>query len=244
MPEHLSSTEDFFALAERVDNNARVRVVTGDSDASRLEPDPEAVVGAISSPGQQFLGGVVLCAVSVLAVYVITFNAWDEDGFFPWYWNVVWTLFPWFFLTPVWLGYAKSLRRQACARRFAAGFEEFRARAVRVAGTVENVHVMTSESGRVIRLAAEIGCGAQGPLVVLTTQISLLQTEVPKVGAPAHVWIGPDQQTKVVQIASGVAEPPEPGADVVDSSAMLAELHSSGALSDEEYQKAKQRLLG
>ncbi|MEV5536635.1 SHOCT domain-containing protein [Saccharopolyspora shandongensis] len=79
-----------------------------------------------------------------------------------------------------------------------------------------------------------------------------MQAEIPPVGAPAFVWFGPDGRARVVQVSSGAEVPgraassdrEEPAPDVAASLAKLAELHASGALDDEEFQRAKQRLLG
>ncbi|MER6991319.1 SHOCT domain-containing protein [Saccharopolyspora hirsuta] len=246
MAESPAPSGNYFELVNRVDRGVLVRIVTRGEDASLLPEDPEAIAGKVYSPIERVLFAGLLCVVSVAAVFLITVNAWDDEGFFPWFWNVVWVLFPWVFLTPAWSAYARSLRRQSRAGEFAAGFEEFRARAVRAGGTVTDVGVRVGENGRVNRMAVEIGYdwphGTQERVVVAPRSVNLLQTEIPQVGAPAHVWISPDQRTRVVQIAAGAAVPGQ--SDVAESLAKLAELHASGALSDEEYQKAKQRLLG
>lgn len=241
-PESVVSAEKFLELVKRADKGSRLRIATRGADVSRLEEDPEAIVGKVISPGQRFGIGMLLIIVSVVGVYLITFNAWDDEGFFPWFWNVIWVLFPWFFLGPAWLACFKVLRRQSRAGDFAAGFDEFRARAVRAGGTTEDLRVMVGENGRVIRMAVEVAYdwprGTQTPIVAVAPHLNLLQTEIPQVGAPAYVWIGPDQQTRVVQIA-GAAAPSQPGGngqpdvDIAESLAKLAELHAGGALSDE-----------
>ncbi len=93
------------ALARRLaDQRMILRLVGHDEPVDELPPTPEGLMEPPSGTGKKIRNGVLLALLSAGFVWLVTVNAWDHDGFFPWFWNVIWTLFPWVFLTPMWAG--------------------------------------------------------------------------------------------------------------------------------------------
>ncbi|KAA5830578.1 hypothetical protein F1721_22220 [Saccharopolyspora hirsuta] len=204
MAESPAPSGNYFGLVNRVDRGVLVRIVTRGEDASRLPEDPEAIAGKVYSPIERVLLAGLLCVVSVAAVFLITVNAWDVEGFFPWYWNVVWVLFPWVFLGPAWGAYFEKVRRNVSASRFAESYEEFRAESVHVRGTVAGVREKPARHRRVGQLVVDVAyerpTGERASVVAISPDINMPHHEVPEIGAPAHVWLSPDEHTRVVQI--------------------------------------------
>lgn len=166
----------------------------------QLPENPELITGSFKKLKQPLAVGALLVVVSVLAVRLITVTAWDDED----YWNAIWTAFPWVFLGPAWIGYAEMVGRNFTASRFADSYETFRAEAVQARGTVEGIRGEPTRRRRVSRLVVDVAyecpAGNRMSVVALSPNINLPHDEVPEIGAPAFVWIGPDGRNRVAQI--------------------------------------------
>ncbi|MDA3642831.1 hypothetical protein LZ318_38085 [Saccharopolyspora indica] len=200
----LAAPKDFNAAKRLVQRGARVRVVSSIGEPAQLPKNPELITGSFKTVKQPVLTGLLLIVISALAVRLVTVNAWDDEDFFPWYWNVLWTVFPWVFLAPAWKDYFDRTVRSFTASRFADAYEAFRAEAVQVRGTVAGIRGKPTRYRRVSRLVVDVACewppGNRMSVVALSPGINLPHHEVPEIGAPAFVWIGPDERTRVAQI--------------------------------------------
>lgn len=128
------------ALARRLaDQRAILRLVGHDEPVEELPPTSEGLMEPPSGTGKEIRNGVLLALLSAAFVWLVTVNAWDHDGFFPWFWNVIWALFPWVFLAPMWTGYFRSLRRSRDNAPIYAQYHRDRKAAVRTTGTVHGV---------------------------------------------------------------------------------------------------------
>ncbi|MER6991318.1 hypothetical protein ABT337_18785 [Saccharopolyspora hirsuta] len=200
----LAAPKDFHAAKRLVQRGARVRVVSSIGDPAQLPENPELITGSFTRFRKPVVVGLLLVVVSVLAVRLVTVTAWDAEGFFPWYRNVLWAVFPWVFLGPAWGAYFEKVRRNVSASRFAESYEEFRAESVHVRGTVAGVREKPARHRRVgqpvVDVAYERPTGERASAVAISPDINLPHHEVPEIGAPAHVWLIPDEHTRVVQI--------------------------------------------
>ncbi|MGO1203882.1 hypothetical protein, partial [Cellulosimicrobium funkei] len=136
------------ALARKTaDPKAILRLVGNDESVDDLPRTPEGLMEPPSGVGTKIRNGVLLALLSGGFVWLVTVNAWDHDGFFPWFWNVVWTIFPWVFLGPMWAGYARSLRRSRDDAPLYAQYHRDRLAATREAGVVTASVTDRTESG-------------------------------------------------------------------------------------------------
>ncbi|MDF2807754.1 MAG: hypothetical protein K0S43_2700, partial [Cellulosimicrobium sp.] len=79
------------ALARKAaDPRAILRLVGNDESVDDLPRTPDGLLDPPSSVGRKIRNGVLLVLLSGGFVWLVTVNAWDHDGFFPWFWNVVW----------------------------------------------------------------------------------------------------------------------------------------------------------
>ncbi|MEV6228605.1 SHOCT domain-containing protein [Saccharopolyspora shandongensis] len=132
------SAKDFERVLRLADPGARLHIVLAGGNPARLPGSPELVTGRVPTAGKVVLNGVALWAVTVAGVFLATVTAWDHDGFFPWFWNVVWLLFPWFFLLPLWAAFCKLVAQYARGARFAKAYREVCANPRPARGTVDD----------------------------------------------------------------------------------------------------------
>ncbi|MFJ3958092.1 SHOCT domain-containing protein [Arthrobacter sp. NPDC090010] len=247
-----------------VDRRAVLKIAATAQEAATLPASPDYIVLPGMSVPRRLLLGVILIAGSVLGVWVITVGAWDDEGFFPWFWNVLWLIFPWVFLLPAWFGYFAGWKRYADSRRFIDHYSAFRQESVRVPGTVAETLAMTAESNDavsalVVKVHYEWPPGQPSDVVVASRAPGIRRPEAPEKGDPAFVWIERDagystsgapassaKARKLVQISRAVrkeqaADGQKPG--LAQELEALAALHRNGELSNEEFAAAKARLL-
>ncbi|SEB45523.1 SHOCT domain-containing protein [Arthrobacter woluwensis] len=248
-----------------VDRRAVLRIAATAHDAAVLPEGPERIVPPMMSVWRRLLLGVVLLAGSVLAVWVITVGAWDDEGFFPWYWNVLWLFFPWIFLVQAWLPYLAGWKRYAESRRFIDHYAAFRQESVRVPGTVTGTLVRTAESNDavsalVVKVHYEWPPGKPSDVVVASRAPGIRRSEAPENGDPAFIWIERDagrassgasassaKARMLVQLSRAARTERRPASTTVglaEELEALAVLHRNGELSSEEFTAAKARLLG
>ncbi|MBN0040566.1 SHOCT domain-containing protein [Cellulosimicrobium cellulans] len=192
------------ALARKAaDRRAILRLVANDESVDDLPRTPDGLLDPPSSVGRKIRNGVLLVLLSVGFVWLVTVNAWDHDGFFPWFWNVVWTIFPWVFLGPLWAGYARSLRRSRDDAPLYAQYHRDRKAAVRETGVVTASVTDRTESGGVAQCVVRVRHGALTTTVTrLAPVTNLLPSEVPQPGDPVVVWRLPGERV-VVQARRG-----------------------------------------
>ncbi|MGN7702059.1 SHOCT domain-containing protein [Cellulosimicrobium sp. 22601] len=187
------------ALARKVaDQRAILRLVGNDGSVDDLPRTPEGLLAPPSSVGTKIRNGVLLVLLSGGFVWLVTVNAWDHDGFFPWFWNVVWTIFPWVFLGPLWAGYARSLRRSRDDAPLYAQYHRNRKAAVREEGVVTASVTDRTDSGGVAQCVVRVRHGALTTTVTrLAPVTNLLPSEVPQPGDPVVVWRLPGERVVV-----------------------------------------------
>ncbi len=187
------------ALARKAaDPKAILRLVGNDESVDDLPRTPEGLMEPPSGVGTKIRNGVLLALLSGGFVWLVTVNAWDHDGFFPWFWNVVWTIFPWVFLGPMWAGYARSLRRSRDDAPLYAQYHRDRLAATREAGVVTASVTDRTESGGVAHCAVRVRHGALTTTVTrLAPVTNLLPSEVPQPGDPVVVWRLPGERVVV-----------------------------------------------
>ncbi|MBE9924666.1 SHOCT domain-containing protein [Cellulosimicrobium cellulans] len=187
------------ALARKTaDPKAILRLVGNDESVDDLPRTPEGLMEPPSGVGTKIRNGVLLALLSGGFVWLVTVNAWDHDGFFPWFWNVVWTIFPWVFLGPMWAGYARSLRRSRDDAPLYAQYHRDRLAATREAGVVTASVTDRTESGGVAHCAVRVRHGALTTTVTrLAPVTNLLPSEVPQPGDPVVVWRLPGERAVV-----------------------------------------------
>ncbi|MGO1339292.1 MAG: hypothetical protein ACTML1_06855, partial [Cellulosimicrobium funkei] len=187
------------ALARKTaDPKAILRLVGNDESVDDLPRTPEGLMEPPSGVGTKIRNGVLLALLSGGFVWLVTVNAWDHDGFFPWFWNVVWTIFPWVFLGPMWAGYARSLRRSRDDAPLYAQYHRDRLAATREAGVVTASVTDRTESGGVAHCAVRVRHGALTTTVTrLAPVTNLLPSEVPQPGDPVVVWRLPGERVVV-----------------------------------------------
>lgn len=284
------------ALARRLaDQRAILRLVGHDEPVDELPPTPEGLMEPPSGIGKKIRNGVLLALLSGGFVWLVTVNAWDHDGFFPWFWNVIWALFPWVFLTPMWAGYFRSLRRSRDDAPFYAQYHRDRKAAVRTTGTVTASVTDRTESGGVSTCVVQV---EHDPLTTTVTRLApaqnVLPSEVPQPGDTVVVFRLPGERTVVQavrdrtrRVADVAVSSPAPvtatagpvhgtpphgdaaphrdapastdaagraASDTTNDPAgpdglavelqQLADLHTTGSLTAEEFAAAKRRLLG
>jgi hypothetical protein len=231
--------------------HAVLRVVPYREPVAELPADPGAFVGRATSPAGMVLKPVLLVAVSVAFVWLVTFNAWDEDGFFPWFWNPIWVIFPWVFLTPLWIGFFRSLGRKPANDRFRRSYAGWRAAVRPTAGTVTDARIARTEDGGTADFVAAIASAA-GDVVVgrLAPGSGFAPHEAPRPGDTVQVWRLPGDWVLVQAsrdagrgAASAATSAAGETPTLVTQLEQLAGLHRRGELSDEEFEQAKRRLL-
>lgn len=235
------------------DKNIVLRILPAGQDPEVLPAEATAFVPGPRTAGGVIVSWVLMLAVTVGGVWLITGNAWDDDGFFPWFWNPLWAVFPWIFLLPIW---ALFLRAQTAAPRDAA-FRDTYARLAPTArpqaGRVIETRLLRDDTGGVGSYAARVAFADRTIAVGRMAEHgrSIGAYEMPETGAPVVVF---DLGTIIIvqggRIRAGnVQQAATPSAATGDAAlsaelARLAELHASGALSDEEFALAKRRALG
>ncbi|MEL7977894.1 hypothetical protein AAG589_18650 [Isoptericola sp. F-RaC21] len=199
------------------DQRAVLRFVGPDGDPGELPRTPEPFLVPAAS-GRKLAGqALLLLVVSVAAVWLVTVRAWDDEAFFPWFWNPLWTVFPWLFLAPAWWGWWRAVRPTARMRASeeAAHYARWsRHLQVAVAGeaVVLDVAHREGDDGRVS--ACTVGVEV-GPLTIVPATVlgadGLSPAELPRVGDRLAAWRLPGERT-VVQARRSTAPPPAPDA--------------------------------
>ncbi|MDP4332010.1 hypothetical protein Q7F20_01380 [Curtobacterium sp. A7_M15] len=226
---------------------AVLRVVPHGERPDVLPSDSGAFVGPGTSPVGMVLKPVLMVAVTVAFVWIVTVNAWDDEGFFPWFWNPVWVVFPWVFLTPLWVGFLRSLARKPANDRFRKSYRTLRSTTAATVGRVVDVRLTRADSGGIADYVVAVDTPG-GDLVVgrIAPSATFAPHEAPEPGDTVHVWRMPDGWT-LVQAARGRQRPAATSkADAFSLAAeleQLAELHSRGDLTDEQFDQANTRLL-
>jgi|GEM_PF-2057883 len=196
---HLDPLPPSAALARKVaDPKAILRLVGHDEPVDELPRTPEGIIEPPSGTGTKIRNGVLLALLSGGFVWLVTINAWDHDGFFPWFWNVVWAVFPWLFLAPMWGGYARSLRRSRDDAPLWAQYHRDRQAAVRTTGVVRASVTDRTDSGGVATCVVRV---EHGPLTTTVQRLApvqnLLPSEVPQPGDRVVVFRLPGGRTVV-----------------------------------------------
>ncbi|TPW78550.1 SHOCT domain-containing protein [Schumannella sp. 10F1B-5-1] len=220
-------------------------------------------MAAPATAGKAIARTVLLLAVSAGAVALVTVTAWDHDGFFPWFWNPLWLIFPWVFLAPLWFAHVRAIRRAPRADGFRALYAREQATARPRLGAIDDVRVSRTENGGIAGIVAAVsdplGAVVVGRAAPGTDGVAA--HEAPEPGDQAHVWRLSDG-TALVQVpralrdrrradatagsrsAADAASTDPASADLVEQLARLGELHDRGDLDDHEFRAAKRRLLG
>lgn len=244
--------ESIFEAKRLAAPRAILRVVPYGEPVTELPADPGAFVGRATSPAGMVLKPVLLVAVSVGFVWLVTVNAWDDDGFFPWFWNPIWLLFPWVFLTPLWIGFFRSLGRKPANDRFRRAYADWRAAARPTAGAVVDTRIARTEDGGTADFVAVIATPGGDVTVGRPAQgASFAPHEAPRPGDTVQVWRLPEDWVLVQasRDAGRNAAPAASAARAAESGTLvtqleqLAELHRRGELTEEQFEQAKRRVL-
>lgn len=246
-----SLPESSVEARRRAAPRAVLRVVAEGEPVDRLPESADAFVGAATPPPLVVLAPVLLAAASVGFVWLVTVNAWDHEGFFPWFWNVLWTIFPWVFLLPLWIILIRSLARKPAKDRLRRSYRTQRDALPRSTGRIADVQLSRSENGGVSAYLASVAVpGGDFIVARLAPGSSFAAYEAPVAGDPVSVW-RLDEGWILVQAAQRrLASAPQQeeaaveGAESLpDQLARLARLHGEGALTDDEFEAAKRRVL-
>lgn len=241
---------DIFSAKRLADPRALLRVVPYEDEPDVLPVSARSWVGPGAGPGKIISRTVFVLAITIVGVYMTTFQAWDHDNFFPWFWNIVWLVFPWFFLTPLWTWYIKSLTKKPADDRFRAGYARARDNLTPVTARVVDTWMARGESGRIVDFVLAVEHpGAPRPIISqrLADDAAFQPFEAPVHGDKVHLWQFPDGWT-LIQAARPRAgrrdtATTSSSASLAEQLERLARLHESGTLSVEEFEKAKQQLL-
>jgi len=239
--------ETIFEAKKLADPRAVLRLVPYGESVDALPPDAGAFVGRGTSPTGMVAKPLLLVAVSVGLVWLVTVNAWDDEGFFPWFWNPIWVLFPWVFLGPLWVGFFRSLARKPAADAFRGNYDTWRRSAVVGVGTVTDTRVSRTDSGSTADFVATIST-PDGDLVVgrIPRGTIFAPHEAPQPGDAVNLWRLPQEWTLVQAQRHPVRASSSAGAEsptIATQLKQLSDLHRSGALTKDEFEQAKQRLL-
>lgn len=241
---------DIFSAKRLADPRAVLRVTPHGQEADELPTRALSWVGPGTGPGRIILRTVIIIAVSIAGVYLSTVQAWDHDSFFPWYWNIVWLLFPWFFLVPLWTSFIKSLTKNPADDHFRAQYARVRDSLNSVTGTVVGTWMACGESGAIVDFVLAVEHpDMTHPMVAhrLAADAVFQPFEAPVHGDKVHLWHFPDGWTLIqatrprAQGQSGPAR--HSSASLPEQLERLVRLRESGALSAEEFKKAKLQLL-
>lgn len=236
--------DSVFEAKRRADPRAVLRVVAQGESADRLPQTASAWVGRSTSVPKMLLKTALIIAITVAGVWLVTVNAWDHDGFFPWFWNPVWTIFPWVFLGPLWAAFFRSLSRKPANDRFRKGYAAARGNATATVGRIVSTKLSQTDSGGVADYVASVA-DANGEIVVnrLATGTSFAPFEAPQPGETVHLWRFPDGWTLIQAARGGVRITVADGGSLAAQLDQLARLHRAGDLTDEQFDLAKQKLL-
>jgi hypothetical protein len=144
-----------------------------------------------------------------------------------------------------------ALGARRASRRRQALVAEFRKRAIRAAGVVTAVAdtAFTVNDNPQVRLTIHF-LRADGTAAETEIEQVVSRLRIPRAGAPATVWYDPGSEETMAELdeshpaGSAVQAPSAPPARLVSELECLAALHSAGTLTDEEFARAKQQLLG
>lgn len=183
-------TADLFIEAKRfADKRAILRVVPYGQSPMDLPETPEALLGSRAGAGKIALRFALLVVVSVGFVCLVTVNAWDHDGFFPWFWNIIWTVFPWFFLLPLWAAFFRSVAKKPAGDRFSRGCALARADLAPSPGVVTNSWIRRTDSGGtadfILAVEDTVGSVVTGRLA---HDASFQPFEAPVPGDTVQIW--------------------------------------------------------
>lgn len=154
---------------------------------------PEAIgFGTRLRPGgRTVLWGIIL--VGAIGTAILLVNLWTSDS--PWWFNLIFTAMPSFFLVGCAIALLESARLSRIEERLATHWAQNRGRATVVGGRVTDREVALMEHGGVssIVLAAT---DAAGTIVRARwyrsspahRDATLLQTQVPAIGAEVRIW--------------------------------------------------------
>jgi hypothetical protein len=242
--------EDIFSAKRLADPRALLRVTPYGQEAGELPTRAQSWVGPGTGPGKIILRTVIIIAITVAGVYLSTVQAWDHENFFPRYWNIVWLVFPWFFLLPLWTSFIKSLTKKPADDHFRAQYARVRDSLDSVTGTVVDTWMARGESGGIVDFVLAVEHpGMSHPMVAhrLAADAVFQPFEAPVHGDKVHLWQFPDGWTLIQATrprARGQSSPERPSnASLPEQLERLARLRESGALSAEEFKKAKLQLL-
>jgi hypothetical protein len=137
------------------------------------------------------------------------------------------------------------------SRRRQAHVAEFRKRAIRAAGVVTAVAdtAFTVNDNPQVRLTIRYS-RADGTVAETEVKQMVSRLRIPQAGAPATVWYDPGSEGIMAELDesqpadSAVEAPSALPTRLVSELERLAALHSAGTLTDEEFARAKQQLLG
>ncbi|WP_219921791.1 SHOCT domain-containing protein [Brevibacterium oceani] len=246
----MSRAELFIEAKRFADKRAILRVVPYGQSPMDLPESAEALLGTRAGAGKIAVRFALLALVSVGFVWLVTVNAWDHEGFFPWFWNILWTAFPWFFLLPLWVALFRSAARQPAGDRFRRRYASAFADTPPSAGVVTDSWIQRTDSGGTadFLLAVE---DERGKIVTgcLARDASFQPFEAPVPGDAVQIWRFADgwsvvqaERPRAAERATGQASVQTP--TVNDQLAQLAALHAQGALTDAEFAEAKAKVLG
>ncbi|SEF18629.1 SHOCT domain-containing protein [Jiangella alba] len=239
-----------------------LRLVDRGEDARVFSGDPDDFLETPSVP-LAVLGFLALTVLSVVGVRFITIALWTDDPVLPWFWNVAWLLVPWVVLGPLWAWFIRwQLRRRKIRRgreamaTIASGTDPEHGRAVWVSYPTGDP---TSWRSVTVLVVAE----APGGEVIFVDARSRSRPGhgLFTIGDPVWIWRGSDGWA-FGQVARHGHDPTHSPADepriptfeelnggrspafFATELAELAAQYRSGSLTRDEYETAKDRLLG
>ncbi|GAA3590546.1 hypothetical protein GCM10022198_13030 [Klugiella xanthotipulae] len=189
--------DDFKAL-KLTTPHTRLLPVKRAEDMGKLPTDPQVVYGKYTSRKRRVLQGVYLVAGTCLGVGFITGNALNHGGVMPLAWDIIWILFPWVFLLPLWRGYFRGWRSATrTQQKSAEDYAAFSQAALHVTGTVIDRILRVDRTNRAVVLVLLLHTQVPGrPMESLVVSEFAagnppLESESPQVGDTVIVWIDP-----------------------------------------------------
>ena len=234
---------------------AILHVVPYGENASQLPGHSIVFLGLpLGGSGAAGLAFVLILASAGFS-FGITAGAWDHEGFFHWTWNLLWAVFPWFFLTPLWVFYFLALKRAPEKRQFHEMYAEQWQRVRPVAAVVDDVQISRTDDGGVHEIAVSLNePGRQLAVARMAAMNKFEPYQAPEPGDVVYIWRfaddwiivqaqrGKDNQARR-DPAAGAVPGPVPAGSLAEQLELLAGLHRDGALSRDEFEQAKRKLL-
>lgn len=256
------SSRSYSETVTRGGPRSALRLVDRREDPRVLSADPDDFLKPPSVP-LAVLGFLILTALSVLGVRFITMALWTDDPILPWFWNVAWLIVPWVVLGPLWGWWIRRQLRRPKLRRGREAFATIASGTGPERGRATWVSYPTGDPTSRRSVTVLVVVDAPGGEAVFADARSRSRPGhgLFTIGDPVWIWRGGDGWV-FGQVARHGDDPTYSPADepriptfeelnggrrpefFVAELSELAARYRAGSLTRDEYEAAKNRLLG